>query len=162
VSDFISIALNKGVNMNSEVKKVWIDALRSGDYDQGLGQLHTMQNDIHAYCCLGVLCDLAIKSGIELEVKYDSTWENGPKMFIYDGESGYLPEVVQQWAELDEVNPIIFIENICNTEEEIYSICNRIGDSENMLQEDLTYLISEFNDNGFSFEEIANIIDKTL
>lgn len=42
-----------------EVYKLWIAALRSGKYKQGKGSL----KEGNKYCCLGVLCDLAIKDG---------------------------------------------------------------------------------------------------
>jgi hypothetical protein len=37
--------------MNAELKAKWIEALRSGKYEQGLGYLHSEKT----YCCLGVL-----------------------------------------------------------------------------------------------------------
>lgn len=41
--------------MDSELKQKWVDALRSGDYEQGQEQLQTPDGK---YCCLGVLCDI--------------------------------------------------------------------------------------------------------
>jgi len=41
--------------MNPEIKKQWVEALRSGRYTQGWRRLRN-QND--QYCCLGVLCDI--------------------------------------------------------------------------------------------------------
>jgi len=35
----------------------WIEALRSGKYQQGRGQLYSINND--NYCCLGVACEVA-------------------------------------------------------------------------------------------------------
>lgn len=43
--------------MNPEVKQKWIDALRSGEYEQ---TKHHLKTD-NGYCCLGVLTDLYIK-----------------------------------------------------------------------------------------------------
>lgn len=40
--------------MNAEVKKQWVDALRSGKYKQGKGMLRSYDDK---YCCLGVLLD---------------------------------------------------------------------------------------------------------
>jgi hypothetical protein len=40
--------------MDQQIKKQWVEALRSGKYKQGTGHLRTGDN----YCCLGVLCDL--------------------------------------------------------------------------------------------------------
>ena len=38
--------------MNAEIKQKWVEALRSGKYQQGHYALQTGE----AYCCLGVLC----------------------------------------------------------------------------------------------------------
>jgi hypothetical protein len=46
------------IRTNSEAQRLvraWIDALRSGKYEQGRGSLRT--ND-DTYCCLGVACDV--------------------------------------------------------------------------------------------------------
>jgi len=42
------------VTMNSELKAKWVEALRSGDYAQGLRALRKG----NSFCCLGVLCDV--------------------------------------------------------------------------------------------------------
>lgn len=46
-----------------EVYDLWIEALKSGKYKQGPGQLKKSINKRVTYCCLGVLCDLARKDG---------------------------------------------------------------------------------------------------
>lgn len=46
--------------MNKEFKQKWIDALRTGKYQQGRGVLRT---DNNCFCCLGVLCDLVDPNG---------------------------------------------------------------------------------------------------
>ena len=48
--------------MNKEVKKLWLEALRSGEYKQGQGQLHNPSENV--FCCLGVLCDIVDKNNI--------------------------------------------------------------------------------------------------
>jgi hypothetical protein len=40
--------------MDAALKAKWIEALRSGDYQQGPGKLH--DTNTNSYCCLGVLC----------------------------------------------------------------------------------------------------------
>lgn len=42
------------VHMNLEVKKDWLDALRSGNYKQGKTFLYRD----NVFCCLGVLCEI--------------------------------------------------------------------------------------------------------
>lgn len=41
--------------INEKLKKKWVDALRSGKYEQGRGELRSTDD---TYCCLGVLCDV--------------------------------------------------------------------------------------------------------
>jgi hypothetical protein len=40
--------------MDAQLKAKWLEALRSGKYDQGTGQLRSN----NCFCCLGVLCDV--------------------------------------------------------------------------------------------------------
>lgn len=44
--------------MNEELKQQWVEALRSGEYQQTTGCLR----DIGGFCCLGVLCDILDRS----------------------------------------------------------------------------------------------------
>lgn len=45
--------------MESELKRKWIEALRSGEYEQGQDQLIcTLSREVEEYCCLGVLADI--------------------------------------------------------------------------------------------------------
>jgi hypothetical protein len=41
--------------MDAGIKRKWVEALRNGKYKQGMRQL----KDGDAYCCLGVLCEVA-------------------------------------------------------------------------------------------------------
>lgn len=42
--------------MDPKIKAIWIEALRSGEYEQAVGALR--QEDPIRFCCLGVLCDV--------------------------------------------------------------------------------------------------------
>ena len=46
--------------MNPEVKQRWLEALRSGRYEQGREYLHYTQNGERYFCCLGVLMDIEL------------------------------------------------------------------------------------------------------
>lgn len=74
--------------MNQDIKKKWVDALRSGNYKQGKLKLRNRDDE---FCCLGVLCDLAAKEGIVKELA-----ECG--VFYYDGDSLIPPPSVVEWA----------------------------------------------------------------
>lgn len=69
--------------MDPTWKKKWVDALRSGEYEQGRGGLRSTTDK---FCCLGVLTDLCIKEGLTEE------WEIGDKdWWEAEGRPGTLP-----------------------------------------------------------------------
>ena len=135
--------------MNPEVKQKWIDALRSGKYEQGSGKLR----GANGYCCLGVLCDLYAQ-------EHDTQWEfrgygehgdeTNPQPMDYwyfEDRSEYLPESVMDWAGLKTPNPNVRI------------------DVEVNVDEDNWYYQDEFanvNDSGYSFNQIAEVIQQQL
>jgi len=60
-----------------EIKTKWLEALRSGKYEQGAG--HLCKND--KYCCLGVLCDIiGLDYKEENNLKVFSDKVNGDKV----------------------------------------------------------------------------------
>lgn len=123
--------------MNPEVKAKWLAALRSGKYAQGAGKLRTVNNE---YCCLGVLCDVAVKEGVIPEGVV------GPSMLLpvvqelyqygSDMHTGFLPHEVRQWA-LTSFDPNVMDGN------DIHS---------------LSYL----NDERLPFSYIADLIERSL
>ncbi len=121
--------------MNPEVKQMWVAALRSGEYEQGTLRLRSHDDK---YCCLGVLCDLAVKAGVDIRIL-----SQGGE-YTYDGDAVSLPDVVQEWAGLSDndndtpQDPMI--------ETELYG----------------SRQLSQLNDNKHSFEEIADLIDECL
>jgi hypothetical protein len=44
--------------LTPEDKALWLEALRSGRYNHGKGQLREVVEDITTYCCLGVFAEL--------------------------------------------------------------------------------------------------------
>ena len=83
--------------MDQNIKKQWVEALRSGKYEQGKDWL---QNE-GRFCCLGVLCDLHAKAK-------DNNWSQ-----LYDDVKSYLdhseflPEEVVDWADLFSSDPYV-------------------------------------------------------
>jgi hypothetical protein len=57
----------------THAQQLWVDALRSGEYQQ---TKKTLQ-DVNGYCCLGVACDVAAKNGIPVGFGDDGTLEGG-------------------------------------------------------------------------------------
>lgn len=64
--------------MNPKYKQPWIDALRSGEYEQGKEMLHSISG---YFCCLGVLCHINTP---EEDVQRTSS------CFLYEDESAEL------------------------------------------------------------------------
>lgn len=119
--------------MNEEIKIKWLEALRGGEYKQGMGYLRMRDS----YCCLGVLTDLYLKDK-------NRSWElegetNIEKACIYSvaGCSTILPDEVQDWAGLNSVLPSIEV-----TKE--------------------AWTLAELNDTKTTFTEIADLIEKQL
>ncbi len=88
--------------MNDEVRAKWLTALRSGEYKQGKRVLR--QND--KLCCLGVLCDLAVKEGIiPLPTILSDEDDNEYDLYYYDNEPTHLPYKVMRWAGISSNDP---------------------------------------------------------
>lgn len=76
--------------MNQEIKAKWVAALRSGKYPQGKEFL----NNGGKFCCLGVLCEIAIDEGLPVNKDMTSVEVH------YDDRLSTLPRSVCTWAGL--------------------------------------------------------------
>ena len=127
------------MKMNEQIKQNWIEALLSGEYEQG----HDMLRNGDTYCCLGVLCDLYIKSHDDLRWNEYGEIVKNDDTFVCNIS---LPKKVIEWANLE-----------------------RYGNSAVLDRDNEGYLIllPMLNDgaNGFescSFQEIAAVIEEKL
>lgn len=61
--------------LNKKLKKEWVKALRSGDYEQGKWNLcqEFPSDEGPKFCCLGVLCDIAFEGDWILNSEF--RWE---------------------------------------------------------------------------------------
>lgn len=123
--------------MNPEVKAKWVAALRSGRYEQDTNWLHPAGG---GYCCLGVLCEVAVKEGVippPTLIEGESAWD-------YDEvASSYPPPRVLDWAGLTQITTVdygVTNEGFTHTEE-------------------LTVLN---DDDMLTFEQIADAIEASL
>lgn len=88
--------------LNTVARDLWVAALRDTDtYPQTKGAL---QNE-DGYCCLGVLCEVAVIAGVDITKTVN---ENG--VVFYDGDCEHLPEAVVKWAGLDSSNPVALVD----------------------------------------------------
>jgi hypothetical protein len=133
--------------MNPEIKKLWVEALRSGEYAQSTGALCNLKNvgtesrdeyAVKGYCCLGVLTDLAVKAGVvEWERSGDGLPVQGVREMIEPGintvVTALTPQKVVDWAGLEWTNPMVRGQSLAG-----------------------------LNDQGKSFEQIAKLIEEEL
>lgn len=96
--------------MKKEIKDKWIEALRSGKYEQAQGAL---QCD-GGFCCLGVLSDLYAKEH-SIEWTDSVTHPNNKRLLE---ESALLPNKVKEWAGLNLWNPIVNREKLSSLNDE--------------------------------------------
>ena len=89
--------------MNPKIKARWVKALRSGEYEKGRGVL----KQDGKYCCLGVLCEIAVADGVIEERILPDTAVNfgvGPSG-SYGWSTTSLPRAVRDWAGLHATSP---------------------------------------------------------
>jgi hypothetical protein len=122
--------------MNPERKALWLEALRSGEYTQGKSQLkREVAPDAANHCCLGVACELYKRETGE------GAWvRSGEELEFEISRDDYswssLPGAVAEWFGLDR-DPYV------------YEGLKRIS-------------LANLNDEGKSFEEIADVIEQEL
>lgn len=76
--------------LNDNAKK-WVEALRSGRFQQAKNRLATKDG----FCCLGVACEVAIENGVKLNKTVVSTGR-----ILYDYNEMLLPDSVREWLDL--------------------------------------------------------------
>lgn len=104
--------------MDAKIKARWIAALRSGEYQQGAGQLHNSHNQ---FCCLGVLAAI---SG-------ECAWDEAGDAFVGGKQ--------------------------VSSSDEFYLRPEFAG-----LSRDVQKSLAKMNDNGRSFTEISDYIEKNI
>lgn len=108
--------------MKQEVKDKWIEALRSGEYEQGIGRLRSSENK---FCCLGVLCEV---QGVESHLNHDE------ESYRYFGNKNGFQSLLPSSVAIDDWK----------------------------LPYEDTSILMGMNDNGKSFNEIADWIEENV
>lgn len=100
--------------MNPEIKELWIAALESGEYEQCKGRLTRIDSEgKKTHCCLGVLSELGVKAGITTAPDIIGFGGGGYVEYedgVYGPASSITPDLVANWAGLDENNPRVTID----------------------------------------------------
>jgi hypothetical protein len=91
----------------------WVEALESGEYQQGVGYLHDRHDNL--FCCLGVACDLAYKEGVVARFQYDNDEPGRSSAWIVrygkSELSTVLPDEVADWLGLADQNPEVEVDD---------------------------------------------------
>lgn len=93
--------------VNKKRVRLWVDALRSGEYEQTQAILLTGTGSGGLrFCCLGVACEVALKHGsLPMRrdgVEYVVTETDGGE---HDDHGQELPVVVKDWFGFTHTNP---------------------------------------------------------
>lgn len=125
--------------MKQDIAKKWAAELRSKKWKQGVATLHNLHDN--SYCCLGVLCEMAVEAGVCLpEVGDDgcTVYRDNPD-YGRDTSCKICSDAIQKWAGLSAPVGGRFV------------LESHRGYEETSL--------AGMNDRGDSFEEIADVIE---
>lgn len=93
--------------MEPDVKRLWVNALRSGEYEQVFGCVKSAEG----YCATGVLLHLAAEHSDDLVTEigdyFYPAWDGAR---VESGPIEYLPPVVLGWAGLNGEMASVIIE----------------------------------------------------
>lgn len=127
--------------MKKEIADEWVAALRSGKYKQAKSMLSTAGGE--SFCCLGVLCDLhqqTSEHGEWLDNQFNDAGDECRHYEIFDrmggvceSDYGTLPQRVVDWAGVKDGDPVVNVKGVVS--------------------------LSEWNDKGGTFEQIADYIE---
>lgn len=112
--------------------KLWVAALRSGEYKQ----CKRILSDGESYCCLGVACEIARKNGLNVHC---ATVYLDELTLAFDGNTKTLPLSVSDWLGF-------YAGDVVGT---LYK-----------GRDNMCLCLSKLNDEGATFLEIADIIEK--
>ena len=142
--------------MKREIADKWVAALRSGEYKQARETLACDARTKH--CCLGVLCELAIEDGVEMdvaeieaEIEMDEVESTARTYILFAGEAGGLPATVQHWADVKSRDAWVLKDAIDD------SLLDRLPQE---YQRGEKVSLAMLNDHGVEFGDIADIIDE--
>jgi hypothetical protein len=123
--------------MNKEIKDEWVNALRSGEYKQGKNYLRTDNGEGDRYCCLGVLGNECL----------DGKWEPY-RIESDDNESRFI------WI----------YSYLCHggSEREARMLPECLTSDLDIKVVDWMDILSDMNDNGKTFDDIADWIEENL
>lgn len=80
-----------------EARRLWVEALRSGEYEQGVQNLKRVVGGVECFCCLGLGCQLFNEHEPEHAVSVELIGDT----YYFDSCSASMPEIVVRWLGLN-------------------------------------------------------------
>lgn len=134
--------------MNKDAIRLWVNALRSGEYRQAIGALAQKRRGEWGYCCLGVACEVSIRDGLKLPVSEIK----GSGLYGRDSECSYLPGEVLEWLGIESTGPVITDQTVWVSGAVLTRVRPKFWDTEPSKHISVARLNDAY---GFTFEEIA-------
>lgn len=116
-----------------------VEALRSGEFKQGEGWLRAHTYGQLYYCCLGVACEL-YRRKVENAPDWKSHKDSSLEKYAYMHTASFLPEPVRKHFGFESEDP-----TLPHPEESTF-----------------VATLTELNDGGWDFNEIADAIEASL
>ncbi len=166
--DAVFINPNTGAplpKLDPEFKAAWLEELRNGGHAQGKGTLHAtpLEGD-DELCCLGVACVVGVRQGL-VEPQSNGTgnirYGTAEEHEIGDYGVGTLPESMIILIDDEHKTDIGSNPRVPNPRLDYTGDDPRVLDLATPEAYPVVSL-AELNDAGFSFEEIADVIEKHL
>lgn len=137
--------------LDPEKKARWLNALRSEEYKQGREQLRSPGDK---FCCLGVVCDLYLKDTGqgEWQQEEDARYRGDYTFHVTDADRSWssLPVAVVRWLGLPVPDDYTSAEMI------------PLSDLRVIGKDGRPVPVSNLNDEGRTFAEIADLIEAHL
>lgn len=139
--------------LDPEKKALWLRALRSEEYTQGREQLRTADDK---FCCLGVGCEEFRKATGEGEwQEADGQYQGDYTFHLTDEDRSWssLPQRVSEWFGLPTSR---------TTPDLTLADAVALSDLRVIGKDGRPVPLSNLNDEGMSFAEIADLIERDL
>ena len=162
------------MQINQDVKQRWVKDLRANADKQGTGALrrsHRTAQKHDTFCCLGRLCELAVKDKVIPPPRREKSTDES--LYAYNNRdddphdpysnTGCLPRDVMDWAGIPEAlgdNVRIKIDPSALRPATLQALTKVAGLS--YLNIERAWALSELNDAGVPFPVIAEIVDTFL
>ncbi len=155
-----------GRRMDPVFKTLWLEALRSGKFGQIDGYLGAEDEDgnVLGYCCLGVLCEVAMnRNAYANKMTLTREVADGGHFKFQAGafqDTGVTPAPIAEWADMDR-DPFIPISAVhaLQARDESAPQGRHNGSEDNPVE---YTTLSVLNDRGFTFAQIADLIEECL